>query len=207
MQFFQVKNFDKFQHYKERNPPWIKVHRSIFDDYEFECLHDASKLHLMLIWVLASQCDNKIPADPEWLKRKLGVNGKIDLKPLIDKGFLVCMQDASNMPENADSETESETYKSTYKTDAREEWFEEDWASYPRKEGNKTKAKKCYLKSVESESRRKAFQKKMRAYVASVDDAKFLKHGETFFRNWEDLVISDLRPKNYNPNDYGEVRI
>jgi len=119
--FISVKNFEKFQHYKERCPPWIKIHRSIFEDYEFECLQDASKLHLMLIWVLASQCDNKIRADPQWIKRKIGVKGPVDIQVLVDKGFLLmeggCVQDASKMHTNADSEaykpTEAEAYKPT----------------------------------------------------------------------------------------------
>lgn len=119
--FISVKNFEKFQHYKERCPPWIKIHRSIFEDYEFECLQDSSKLHLVLIWVLASQCDNKIRADPQWIKRKIGVKGPVDIQVLVDKGFLVmeggCVQDASKLHTNADSEAEAykptETYKST----------------------------------------------------------------------------------------------
>jgi uncharacterized phage protein (TIGR02220 family) len=119
--FISVKNFEKFQHYKERCPPWIKIHRSIFEDYEFECLQDSSKLHLVLIWVLASQCDNKIRADPQWIKRKIGVKGPVDIQVLVDKGFLLmeggCVQDASKMHTNADSEAEAykptETYKST----------------------------------------------------------------------------------------------
>ena len=41
-----VKNFGEYQHYKERNPPWIKIHSKILRDYTLaECLQDASKLH------------------------------------------------------------------------------------------------------------------------------------------------------------------
>lgn len=93
MNYLQVKNWDNFQHYKERNPPWIKLHRDLLRDYEFMCLQDASKLHLMLIWLLASQLDNKIPADENFIKNQIGVSGKINFNELIDKGFLI---DASN---------------------------------------------------------------------------------------------------------------
>jgi hypothetical protein len=34
----------------------------------------------------------------------------------------------------------------------------------------------------------------MAAYVESVDDPGFLKHGETFFRNWQDLEVSNIKP-------------
>lgn len=69
--------------------------------------------------------------------------------------------------------------------------FEEDWERYPRKAGNKKKAESCYLKSVTSESKRQAFLAKMETYVASVEDPAYLQYGETFFRNWEPLVIPD----------------
>jgi hypothetical protein len=57
MNYLRVKNWTEFQHYKDRNPPWIKLHRTLLDDYEFSRLQDASKAHLMLIWLFASQKD------------------------------------------------------------------------------------------------------------------------------------------------------
>jgi len=92
-----VKNWAEFQHYKDRNPPWIKLHRSLLDDYEFSCLQDASKAHLMLIWLFASQHDGSIPADPIFLKKKLGLQREPDLKALIDHGLLIPEQNASNV--------------------------------------------------------------------------------------------------------------
>ena len=116
--YLEVKNWSKFQHYKDRHPPWIKLHRELFDDHEFYCLPDASKLQLMLIWLLASQKDNHIEYDEQWLKHKLGIKGTMNLKPLFDKGFLTlsstpladCEHDASPETE-AEAEAEAETYK------------------------------------------------------------------------------------------------
>jgi hypothetical protein len=88
MDYFSVKNWEKHQHYKDRNPPWIKLHKDLLHDYEFTCLQDASKLHLMLIWLLASQMDNKIPADSKWLKNALHVDEDINLKALSDAGYI-----------------------------------------------------------------------------------------------------------------------
>jgi len=81
----------------------------------------------------------------------------------------------------------------TYTPDPRVIWFEEDWETYPRKEGNKTKAKACYLKTVTTPEKRKAFLEKMKAYVKSVEEPIYLKHGETFFRNWQALVVPKFR--------------
>ena len=71
-------------------------------------------------------------------------------------------------------------------------WFEEDWETYPRKDGNKKKAKAYYLKAITSEAKRLAFQKKMKDYVDSIDNPVYLKHGETFFRDWESLEVSNI---------------
>ncbi len=66
MPTFSVKNFERFQHYKDRSPPWIKLYNELLDDYGFGRLPDASKMHLVAIWLLASRNDNKIPHDAEW---------------------------------------------------------------------------------------------------------------------------------------------
>lgn len=98
MEYLRVKNWSEFQHYKFRNPPWIKLHRRLLDDYEFSCLQDASKAHLMLIWLFASQSDGLVPNNPKFLKMKLGLTSEPNLKWLIDHGLLIPEQDASNAP-------------------------------------------------------------------------------------------------------------
>ena len=86
--FISIPNLDQWQHYKKRNPPWIKLHRDILNDYEFTRLQDASKAHLMLLWLLASQVENKIPADANWIKSKLYLTEDIDFNSLIEGGFI-----------------------------------------------------------------------------------------------------------------------
>jgi hypothetical protein len=114
MNYLRVKNWEAFQHYKDRSPPWIKLHRDLLRDYDFIRLQDASKLHLMLIWLLASQMDNKIPADERYIRNQIGVTGEIDFNELIDKGFLI---DDSNTlarrKQSAIGETETETETET----------------------------------------------------------------------------------------------
>lgn len=88
MMHLTVKNWDKFQHYGKRNPPWIKLHRAILDDYGFCSLHDAAKAHLMLLWLYASQHNGQIPCDVQFLERKLEIAG-LDLDALIKGGFLI----------------------------------------------------------------------------------------------------------------------
>lgn len=95
MGWLTVKNWSDFQHYNDRNPPWIKLHRPLLDNYEFCGLPDHAKAHLMLIWLLASQNAGRVPDDPKFLKDKLSLNRPLDLSILIASGFLIPEQDAS----------------------------------------------------------------------------------------------------------------
>ncbi len=88
MEHLTVKNWNTFQHYGKRNPPWIKLHRAILDDYGFCSLHDAAKAHLMLLWLYASQHNGQIPHDVQFLERKLDVTS-LDLDAFIAGGFLI----------------------------------------------------------------------------------------------------------------------
>lgn len=90
MSHLEVKNWDEFQHYKKRNPPWIKLHNTLLNNYEFTCLQDASKAHLILIWLLASQTENQIPCNPDWVQKRLHLDEKPDLKFFVEQGFLRC---------------------------------------------------------------------------------------------------------------------
>lgn len=89
MKWLTVKNWAEFQHYADRNPTWIKLHRALLDDYEFCALPDHSKGHLVLVWLFASQQGGRVPADPQFLTKKLGLNRAVDLDQLIASGFLI----------------------------------------------------------------------------------------------------------------------
>lgn len=95
--YFSVKNFEKLQHYKDRTPPWIRLYNSLLDDYEFGLLPDASKAHLLAIWLLASRYDNKIPYDPEWVSRRINATDPVDLDILTKSGFIIFDQECSVM--------------------------------------------------------------------------------------------------------------
>jgi hypothetical protein len=98
MMILKPKNWDKFQHYKDRCPPWIKLHRDILNDRLFSNLPIASKALAPLLWLLASESkDGTFDAAIEELAFRLHIASKdieSGLKPLIDKGFFI---DASTM--------------------------------------------------------------------------------------------------------------
>lgn len=119
---FRITNWEEYQHYSDRRPPWIKLHNSILDDYSFACLQDDSKLLLILCFLLASKLDNEIPADPQWLQHQLGLGKTPDLQPLFEDGFITwCKQPDSTAQASRyqsaclETETEAEVQRqSTY---------------------------------------------------------------------------------------------
>lgn len=115
----KVAGWDKFQHYKDRSPPWIKLHKGLLDNFDFQMLPVASRALAPMIWLLASEADDgSVDANPDFLAFRLRAPRKeiVDgLKPLIDKGFLLMEQDASKpiaeTKQVACLETEEETEK------------------------------------------------------------------------------------------------
>lgn len=89
MKTLSVPNFKEYQHYKDRSPPWIKLYNKTLSNYQFTKLPDASRYHLIAIWLLASRTGNEIPRDPEWISQQIGATEVVDLELLIEAGFLV----------------------------------------------------------------------------------------------------------------------
>src|SRR6185437_9734687 len=119
---FSVRNFERFQHYKDRSPPWIKLYNELLDDYRFAVLPDASKWHLVAIWLLASRSDNEIPADTKWIAGHIGATEQVDLTPLQEAGFIVanqsCREPPADCQQSAMPERESETETEAEKEDS-----------------------------------------------------------------------------------------
>lgn len=92
---FKVKNYEQFQHYKDRSPPWIKFYNSVLDDYAFTSLPDAARSHLVAIWLLASRTGNEIPYDPEWVRMAIKASSPVNLTQLVQSGFIIINQDCS----------------------------------------------------------------------------------------------------------------
>ena len=115
------KNWSHFQHYKDRCPPWIKLHKELLNDRAFMTLPTASKALAPLLWLLASESkDGTFDASLDELTFRLRMpesDIKTGLKHLIDKGFFV---DDSNVLadryQDAIPETETERETETKKS-------------------------------------------------------------------------------------------
>ena len=62
-QWIVIPNWERFQHYKHRNPPWIKLYRSLLSKDEFLELSDACKGLLMTIWLAYAEHQRELTVD------------------------------------------------------------------------------------------------------------------------------------------------
>jgi len=192
-EFLSVKNWSEYQHYRDRCPPWIKLHTKILNDRKFAMLSCASRGLLMQLWILASEKDGTIPNDLNEIKFRLRDNTikQTDVNLLIEKGFLNgCKQvqaDASKckqtLPRDRDRDREEKN----------NEHFDIFWQAYPRKIGKKPALKiwnklnpseelvRTILKAIEAQKETKNWKK---------DNGQFIPHPSTWLNNnrWEDEI-------------------
>lgn len=57
----KIKNWSKFQHFKDRRPPWVKLYRDILDDMEWHELDPLASKVLVMCWLIASEDDGSLP--------------------------------------------------------------------------------------------------------------------------------------------------
>jgi hypothetical protein len=96
-EYLMIRNWARYQHYKDRRPPWVKLYSNVLADPLFARLHDASKAHALLLMTVAAELDNRIPADATWLAHKLFATEAVDLDALVSAGWLAPYDAASAM--------------------------------------------------------------------------------------------------------------
>jgi len=151
------KNWAVFQHYKDRCPPWIKLHRDLLNNRDFMCLPLASKALAPMLWLLAAEAkDGIFDANSDELTFRLRITPKEltdGLKPLIDKGFFLiasgvlaeCYQGA--IPE---TETERETKKKTYTPEGVSQFVWQDFVKH--RKTKKAAISELVIKGIQKEA-------------------------------------------------------
>jgi len=195
---FKVTNLNKYQHYAHRNPPWIKLYRTILSDHKIFCLSDASKFHFIAIILLASRDDNILPFDPEYIGRQIGATSKVDLNVLIEAGLLLLDTDTDTDTEGASAMLASATRRQhasnlLAQNTAVEKWFDEFfWKEYPRPEG-KAKAREKILALMPDDELRITIMGSLRHYKQTaqwMESKKFVPHAASWIhqKRYEDEI-------------------
>jgi hypothetical protein len=79
----RIKNWSKFQHFKDRRPPWVKLYRDILDDIEWHELDPLAAKVLVMLWLIASEDEGRIP-DSKTLAFRLRIS-EVKTKEIIIK--------------------------------------------------------------------------------------------------------------------------
>lgn len=88
MNFYRIKGWSQFQHYKDRAPPWIKLHKTLITSRTWVNSDDASRSLAIACMLIAADTDNQIPADPAYIKRVAYLNCEPDFGKLVDVDFI-----------------------------------------------------------------------------------------------------------------------
>jgi len=119
MMYYKVRNWEKFQHYKNRNPPWVKLHFSLFSSYDWVILTDSERVLALSSVLLASKNDGLIPADADYVRKVANLNSRPDFSALVKCGFLEGPSDISELKEGSpNASTSSLSYLRIHKKEA-----------------------------------------------------------------------------------------
>lgn len=122
---YRICSWDKYQHYKDRNPKWIKLHTELLSSRMWVMLDDASRVLAIACMVLAAREHGCFDADPEFVKRVAFLNSTPDFSQLIKYGFLELL--------NEDGTVASDPLASCYQSASLEKRREEKRRSEKRR--------------------------------------------------------------------------
>ena len=120
----RIKNWGKYQSYKDRKPPWIRFHRSILDDYKFQKMSAEARAMLPMFWLLACEHENPksglVTISLQEITFRLRQQEKTVteiIQELQDADFIECIETVTeslqDSNENVTPETETETETET----------------------------------------------------------------------------------------------
>jgi hypothetical protein len=116
----KIKNWNKFQHFKDRKPPWVKLYRDLLDDIEWHELDAQASKVLVMCWLIASEEDGHIPPT-KTLAFRLRMSEKQTIDCLNKLSHWLEQDDINAISERYQDdglETETETEKETKKEKA-----------------------------------------------------------------------------------------
>lgn len=197
---YRVKDWEKFQHFKDRSPPWVKLYKYLLDDPDWHELDAESAKILVMLWLVASEDPTKEGVLPSIKKTAFRLHiTEAKLNQSLTKLYhWVIHDDISaissryqvDAPERAgeETETETETDAPAQNSSAR---FEEFWLAYPKKKskGDAEKAFKALkVDAALHETILSAISVAKQSAEWQKDGGQFIQYPATWLRarGWED---------------------
>lgn len=180
-----IRNWSKFQHFKDRRPPWVKLYRDVLDDLDWHRLDGDSAKTLVMLWLLASEGeDGELPPVDE-IAFRLRITEKqakttiSKLSKWLEQSDITAISPRYQLgPSETETETEGETEAEARKRAAFKPPTVEQVSEYTRSRGS----------PVDPE----AFV----AYYAS----KGWKVGNTAMKNWKAAIVTWEKRENEKRN-------
>lgn len=207
----KVKDWNKFQHFKDRKPPWIKLYRDLLDDLEWHELDPVAAKALVAIWLIASESDGELP-EMKKLAFRLRVTEKQAISIVSQLDHWLIQDDINLISDRYQSDSlEIETYSKETETYRKEgeakklisskkprvtssAEFDKFWMVYPRKV-NKGLAMKAWEKAA-SKAAPALIIAAVEAWKVSKDfpDDEFIPHASSWLNGerWTD-ELSDRK--------------
>ena len=123
----QIKNWKKFQHFKDRKPPWVKLYRDVLDDLEWYELEPLASKVLVMCWLIASEDDGRLPSS-----KTLAFRLRMTEKQTID-----CLNKLSHWLEQDDISAISDRYQDDSLETERETETEKEVETKQRTKGSR----------------------------------------------------------------------
>lgn len=112
----QIKDWAKFQHFKDRTPPWVKLYRTLLDDIEWHKLDGVSAKYLVMLWLIAAETDHGTLPGIEEIAFRLRTDIKTISKLIpklshwiVDVDITAISKVRSKVPGEKETEEETET--------------------------------------------------------------------------------------------------
>ena len=138
----KIKNWSKFQHFKDRKPPWVKLYRDVLDDLEWHELDPLASKVLVMCWLIASEDEGRLP-NTKTLAFRLRMTEKQTLDAINKLSHWLEQDDINAISEQyqfdsleTERETETEKRQNTQRgTRLPKDWIcQSSWAEWARKE-------------------------------------------------------------------------
>ena len=190
--YFRIVNWREFQHYSDRSPPWIKLHRNLLSSRTWVSLDDEGRTLAIACMLLAADTDNKIPADPAYLQRVAYLRRRPKLQKLADLQFIEFINnegeplaDASAL--QADDCSEQSRAEQSRSLSASPTWLIGLKAVYPKRSGDQNwrkaaSAGNARLREGHTEDELLEGAKRYAAFVRATgkEGTEFVKQAATF---------------------------
>ena len=197
-----IRHWERFQHYRSRRPPWIKLHRSLLDDRGFAELSDHASKLLVQCWLIASESvDGTIDGSVEDVAFRVHRSREdvaTALKELVEGGFLAVdkgdasalialrYRDGTESCPETETETEVETETKKKRVRSYSSLFEEVWKLHRR--GPKSSAYDEYRAAVPALITHEGLVSALNGYSKSLSNGFRGVHLVRFLRDqrWEE---------------------